>query len=352
MENTGKVLFGGSGGSESDSGDTHPQWFIALGDRWVGPLSAADVYDKVLSQEITWAHYVWRAGQTDWKRICDTPTFQAAVPVQPPSKIQSEVLKASAPAAQAKTAAKAPPMPPAPEAESRIWFLYYNDSQFGPFNEEEIRRFLKVGKIHGRVHAWKDGMAGWQRLEKLPGFEDEIAESVRARESRAQAASPKLAQAGLSAKMASGAPSAAETAKPHANEAPARTAAPAHAAAPQVSQATAQADDRRVDQRKSPRRPLLARIVFASTKSEEVTVGVCRDVSVGGMQVLTDRIPGQPGAHIRLNVSPAGERNVRPFVAAGVIVRLLEDGRGFSFRFDSLPEESRRIIEDYIRSEE
>ncbi len=330
MENTGKVLFG-----EKDGGDTHPQWFIAMGDRWVGPLLASDVYDKVLSQEITWAHYVWRAGQTDWKRICDTPTFQAAVPVQPATKIQSEVLKASAPTA------KAPPVPPTPEPESRIWFLYYNDSQFGPFNEEEIRRFLKLGKIHGRVHAWKDGMAGWQRLEKLPGFEDEIAESVRARDARSQSASPKVASAAQNAQVAQASMNS-EPAKPKRQEAP----------APAPSQAQAQPDDRRVDQRKSPRRPLLARIVFASTKNEEVTVGVCRDVSVGGMQVLTDKIPGQPGSHIRLNVSPAGERNVRPFVAAGVIVRLLEDGRGFSFRFDSLPEDSRRIIEDYIRSEE
>ena len=63
-----------------------PHWYIALGSRWVGPLSASDVYQKVLGQEISWAHFVWRPGQADWKRICDVPTFQGAVPAVPTSK--------------------------------------------------------------------------------------------------------------------------------------------------------------------------------------------------------------------------------------------------------------------------
>jgi len=339
MENTGKVLF---------DDDTTPQWFIALGERWIGPLTAADVYDKVLSQEITWAHYVWRAGQAEWKRICDTPTFQAAVPTQPPAQLKSELMKASVtppptPQSGGSVArAPAPPAPPETAAPARQWFLYYNDSQFGPFSEEEVRRFLKIGKIHGRVHAWKDGMPGWLRLEKVSGFEEDVAEAARVRESKMQAASPRISATAAQAAQAGHAPSgkSAAAAKP---EVSAPSGARLKASSPAPSGV-------RAEQRKSPRRPLLARVIFA--QGEEVAVGVCRDVSVGGMQVLTDRIPGVPGSQIKLNVSAPGEKGPKPFVAGGVIVRVLEDGRGFSFRFDRLPDESRKIIEDYIRSEE
>jgi hypothetical protein len=302
MENTGKVLF------EDDT----PQWYIALGSRWIGPLSAEDVYQKVLGQEITWAHFVWRPGQPDWKRICDIATFQTAVPSVPNRSLTDEVKEASKPgirtAAQPKPAGKAAaPPPPTRKAEERIWFLYYNDAQYGPFSSDEISRFLRVGKIHGRVHIWKDGMTEWERLEEIERFADDVAEAKRVRAARKGAAGAER----------------------------------------DVSSKTAR------EQRKTPRRPIVAKIYVAN--SEMLSVAVCRDISIGGMQVLTDRIPGAPGARIKMNVSPAGgaraERGVRtiePFVAEGVIVRILEDGRGFSFRFDKLPEHSRRVIEDYI----
>src|SRR5690349_20529329 len=90
MENTEKVLFPGEQ-------DDVPHWYVALGDRWVGPLTAADVYERVLSQELSWAHFVWKPGQTDWKRICDTKAFQAAVPHAPDRDVQKEVREAAKP---------------------------------------------------------------------------------------------------------------------------------------------------------------------------------------------------------------------------------------------------------------
>jgi hypothetical protein len=169
MENTGKVHF--------EFEDQTPHWYVALGDRWIGPMSAADVYARVLSGEISWAHFVWKPGQADWKRICDTKTFQSAVPSAPARGLQSEVRDASRPVVRkAASGVKAPPKPRrgtgeitgggAP-AENKEWFLYYNESQFGPFTGSDLHRFLKSGKIHGRVHAWKDGMSGWERIERL-----------------------------------------------------------------------------------------------------------------------------------------------------------------------------------------
>ena len=83
-------------------------------------------------------------------------------------------------------------------------------------------------------------------------------------------------------------------------------------------------------------------------QGNDVGVGVCRDISVGGMQVLTDQIPSAIGKKIKLNVSAPGQ--IEPFVAEGVVVRILEDDRGFSFRFEKLSAQSRDSIEKYIQT--
>jgi hypothetical protein len=290
MENTSKILF---------QEDNTPKWYLALGDRWVGPLTVGDVFDKVLSHEISWAHFVWTPGQADWKRICDVKAFQAGVPGQPGKGIQSEV-KAAVAGPTVKKSERAAPRTRAKEAppEGRVWFLYYNDTQFGPFDVSEIDRYLRVGKLHGRVHAWKDGMQDWERLERLAPFEKSVEASKAARAAKKGGEKEKERE-------------------------PARKA-PA-------------------EQREAPRRPLVARLLMAN--DETVITAVCRDISVGGMQVLTDRVPGTRGTRLKLNVSGQG---VPPFVAEGVIVRILEDGRGFSFRFDRLSDPSRKSIEAYV----
>lgn len=297
MENTDKILFP----------DDKAEWFVAVDNRAVGPMEAADVYAKIRSQEISWAHYVWRQGQKQWQRVCDVETFQAAVPQAPGAGIEKQVSQATRP--EVKKAGKR-------GEKRREWFLYYNDSQFGPFSFDEVDRFLRIGKIHGRVHAWRKELASWTRLENIPEFEDGVRFSADAhRERREKGKQP--AESGA--------------AKP-------------------ASHATSQTNDgRAVEMRGAPRRPLVARILMA--KDDSVIVGVCRDISVGGMQVLTDRIPGPAGSRIKLNVSPSGDgaEKIEPFVAEGIVVRILEDGRGFSFRFDRLGDGERKAIEGYIK---
>jgi hypothetical protein len=287
MENTEKVLF------EDDS----PHWYIAMGDRWIGPLSASDVFERVMSQEISWAHFVWKPGQAEWKRLCDVKTFQVAVPRQPAKKLQNEVkevsrpniqsanlLKSSTNRAEKRSSAGAEKEKPS----QRAWFLYYNDTQFGPFTKDEIENFLSVGKVTPRVHAWKSGMTTWSRLKDIDIFSEIEVDAV-----------------------------------------------------PTKSAAKSQSKE----QRTAPRRPMVAKILLHNNR--RVTEAMCRDISVGGMQVLTDELPGAVGAKIKLNVSMGA---MDPFVAEGEIVRILEDSRGFSFRFNRLPESAKKAIEKYIHS--
>jgi len=292
MENTEKILF------EDDT----PQWYVAMGERWIGPLTAADVYERVLAQELTWAHYVWKQGQSEWKRICDVKTFQAAVPTAPAKAVLTEVKAASKPTIKqgARKSVVAPPPPMNAEqtgaADTKIWFLYFNDAQYGPFSRTEIANLQQAGKITPRVHAWREGMGNWDRIERISELKAPLEKS------------------GKIAKKA---------------EAPSQ-----------------------VEQRAAPRRPLVAKIILAS--GDAIRVGMCRDISVGGMQVLMDQLPGPVGTRVKLNVSPAGTapagQSIEPFVAEGVVVRILEDRRGFSFRFEKLNDNAKRSIERYLES--
>ncbi len=182
------------------------------------------------------------------------------------------------------------------DAVKAEWFLFFNEAQNGPFSTEEVERLLLVGKVHGRVHAWAYGMKDWARLESLTEFR-----------------------------------AAAEAALPLIEEARTRT----------------------IELRSTPRKPLVAKIVVAG--AGKLVMGICQDLSVGGMLVLTNDNPGPPGAVIRLNVSPTGSGSgsqplMNPFAAEGVVVRRLEGGHGFSFRFTKLDPHAKEAIEAYLGS--
>lgn len=99
------------------------------------------------------------------------------------------------------------------------------------------------------------------------------------------------------------------------------------------------------DRRSSKRKPFVARMFVQNNK--KVFEGICRDVSVGGMQVLMDEFQGKAGDSISINVHP--ENTEYHFTASGVVVRVLEGNSGFSFRFNNLNDEARSSIEKYIQ---
>lgn len=262
-------------------GQTQAEWFIAIGDRSVGPLSASDVYDRVIAGELTWVSYVWKEGMGEWTRIADVPTFKAAVPPPPTAK----------PAAQ-------PPGPPPVEKklQNREWFLFYNESQYGPFTEEEVQGLASVGKITPESFVWKDGMSDWEKIGSLMHFSAYFRNVV--------------AKAAALEKTAT--------------------------------------IDKNADARVAPRKPILAKIMIA--EGDKIIVGMGRDISIGGMQVLSEYLPTKVGARLKLNISPPEPRSsaFTPFVAEGSVVRVLEDRRGFSFRFDELSTTARQIVERIV----
>lgn len=101
------------------------------------------------------------------------------------------------------------------------------------------------------------------------------------------------------------------------------------------------------DKRGFKRKPFIARMFIQN--NQDIFEGICRDVSVGGMQVLVDNFPGKIGEKISINVHP--ENTEHHFVASGQIVRILEGGQGFSFRFSNLSGDATTAINSYVSEE-
>jgi hypothetical protein len=164
---------------------------------------------------------------------------------------------------------------------------------------------IASGQVLEQAHVWREGFENWQYVKDVK-------------------------------ELFTSAPAVPVPAVPPAPVAPAATAGVADASTQKQSS----------EKRGMPRRPLVAQVYL--TNQSELITGICRDISVGGMQMQTDRIPVEIGGTIRLNVVPPANTGMKAFVAEGVIVRVLEDRRGFALRFTQISEEAKKVIESYI----
>ncbi|MBI4925900.1 MAG: DUF4339 domain-containing protein [Bdellovibrio sp.] len=288
MENRGKILF---------EDDLFPQWYLAGGDQWMGPLTASDVYVKLLNHDVTWADYVWKTGESQWQRLCDLKVFHALIPKEPSKELQTKIKKLATPAIPFRDNKLSTPDTFGNKFDKKEWFISQKGVQYGPFSFQELSRLVQIEKVPKETYAWRDGMQNWDNIGNIKEFYEVVSAHKKN----------------------------------------------------QNGKTTSKTKDQRVEQRRAPRRPLVARIFL--THEDSVIVAVCRDISIGGMQVLTDKVPGKSGTKIKMNISPAGDakgHRIQPFIAEGMIVRVLEDQCGFSFRFEKLPDRARRAIQNYI----
>jgi hypothetical protein len=173
------------------------------------------------------------------------------------------------------------------EDERAIFIRIGNDrgqapSDYGPFSLKQLKQLFKENRINGKTFIFSPGMKEWMIMADLTEYQ-EVFEEL-----------------------------------------------------PPVIQ--------EVERRSNLRKPFLARLFIQNDK--KLFEGICRDISIGGMQVLLDDFKGKSGDKISINVHP--ENSEYHFTADGVVVRILEGNSGFSFRFNNLNTEAREAIEKYV----
>ncbi|MFZ4712321.1 MAG: GYF domain-containing protein [Bacteriovoracaceae bacterium] len=159
------------------------------------------------------------------------------------------------------------------------------EKEYGPFSLNMLKTLLKDERINGKTLVYAPGMGSWMFLAELPNYRDIF-----------QAEPPEILEQ---------------------------------------------------DRRQYKRKPFIARMFFHDNK--KVYEGICRDVSVGGMQIMIADFPGRPGDKISLNVHP--ENADFHFVASGKIVRMLDSDSGFSFRFTDLGQDAVNAITRFVNEQ-
>lgn len=243
------------------------------------------------------------------------------------------------------------------EAMKPEWYLASGDQSVGPLSAAEILTQLQAGRIGLAHYVWANGMADWKRIFEVPAFRALVPQTPDNKRPE-----PPISTAVIEEKkdwfvFAQGTQYGPFTVQEVKNLLTSKRINPSdHAWKDGLTQweSIAQLNEfstRAVERRVGPRKIFLAKVVFAD--GDGVRVGTCRDLSIGGMQVLIDLDAPAPGKNLSLNISPPDLKKptFEAFTAKGRVVRVLEDGRGFSFRFESMNDRSQKILQSLITSE-
>lgn len=284
------------------------QWYYVKGRERVGPVEEDEIITLIKNQELTEESFVWKRGFQDWLKIqhvdellihFDSDSSEDPEPTFEPEPPITEVNAASAPIEDIGRIDE--PGQIEPRKKTFDWSLVDRDAvkfhikvgldrgsnsetEYGPYSLNQLIRAYQENRINHKTYIFCEGLDNWMFIADIPVYESLF------------------------------------------NQLP-----------PSIEEQ---------DRRNNVRRPFVARLLFHD--GEKVYEGVCRDVSVGGLQVLVANAPCKVGDSIKLNVHP--DNSDYHFTAEGVIVRSLGGNQGFSMRFDSLSEDAKQTIENYVKT--
>lgn len=260
----------------------------------VGPVDETNVKELLDSGLLDELSYIWKKGLNDWIQLKDAEEFKSylSAPEMAADNFKDDEVP------QINTAKPSDDVPVGTYSfktiglESRAVHLKIGTdrgqkqgTEYGPFTFQELKNLFKENRINHETLFFVQGMPSWDYIANIVEFEELFGSK------------PPIIEG--------------------------------------------------IEKRRSIRRPLVARMFFHDNKT--LFEGICRDVSVGGMQVLVSNFPGSAGDTISINVHP--ENSDYNFVATGQVVRVLEGGVGFSFRFLDLNDEAKQSINKYISQE-
>ena len=192
-----------------------------------------------------------------------------------------------------------PSLPNAPGGKSSVWDVGEEDqvitikvghdrgadeAEFGPYTLKQLRRAFQENRINGKTFVFVPGAENWVFLADTPLF------------GRITNDMPPIIEDG--------------------------------------------------ERRMAQRRPFVARLLFHD--ESKVYEGICRDISVGGLQILVSGFHSKVGETIKMNVHP--DNGETCFSATGKVVRVLSGNQGVSLKFEGLDEQSRSLIHKYINT--
>ncbi len=272
------------------------QWYYVQGSERIGPIEQQDLDGLYQQGTITDDSYIWRKGFDNWqhlKNVDELSYLQNSKSAENSDFDEEDDIQEIPQMGENSSPHSELDKAPAFDlsrisADEKVFTIKIGydrggqENEYGPFSINQLTRAFSEERINEKTFIFTPGMSTWVLLGDFDRFDE----------------------------IAGGLP-------------------------PQISEM-----DRRVNVRK----PFVARLFFHN--NEKVFEGICRDISVGGLQILVSAFPCKVGDDVSLNVHP--DNSDYHFTASGVVVRKLEGDAGFSLRFKDLNEEAKESIQKYI----
>lgn len=274
------------------------QWYYVQGSERIGPIDQQELEGLFNQGTLGSDSYVWRKGFENWQHLKNVEELaylnEAPAPTmndfeEDADEEVEEIPMMGVGDDQLVAPTRAPQFDINKiRANEKVFTIKIGydrggqENEYGPFSINQLTRAFGEGRINEKTFIFTPGMSTWVLLGDFDRFDE----------------------------IAGGLP-------------------------PQINEM-----DRRVNVRK----PFVARLFFHN--NERVFEGICRDISVGGLQILVSEFPCKVGDSVSMNVHP--DNSDYHFTASGVVVRKLEGDTGFSLRFKDLDGEAQQAITKYI----
>ena len=262
-------------------------WFVGWGDKQpMGPLSESDLIQMLQDNDLNWGHYVCNPAM-------DCPWTRA---------LDLEFLKPfwpQAPSLMLYSEVTKSTKSQYSYAKSLIdkdsWLFQFNRTQYGPLTVDELKLILKKFTLKTSLYAWRPGLKGWVLASDVPEL------------------------AGLTDR------------------------------ADRADQAKSKVEKSKQNRRKTQRTSLLATIMIG-IEGRATFVGVCKDISQGGVFVTTNEAV-MLETPVEIKVEPVTECGITKFKAEGRVVDTQRHNEGLAIAFTKINPKTSAEIAAYVKTQ-
>lgn len=268
-----------------------PLWYIGRDEMWTGPFKVSEIVQKLLDRQISGLDFVWSANAgKNWVRICNVTDFQSGLLQAPSTDLIDRIIESKK--VRESEAAEPAPVSGRNSPAVQTWYLQYDGSEFGPLSLLEIQQIVNSKKLAGPLFAWRPGFAKWLPVKEVV----ELTQLMQ--ETKILATEP-----------------------------------------------------REANKRGNARLPFLATVKFTTpgdiSRENLKFTGISRDISEGGMLIMTKDFPGKTGEQLFVRVEPASDVGIPNFEIVGQVRRVLPNKDGFGLEFKQMPKKLITILKEY-----
>lgn len=138
-------------------------FFVFHGGKAQGPLSKSEVSKKAKAGDYHWTDYLWVDGE--WCMLAEFFRADFPAPTEPPPGVSVKERKLEPYEKDVFSGDVGISNEP-------IWFLYKDNTKFGPYRYLELVRLLQTNACSREDFVWKPGFQDWVRLRQAEEFQD------------------------------------------------------------------------------------------------------------------------------------------------------------------------------------